>query len=160
MTPVFFNSTLINGKGRYLDPFGKDLTSELAVVNVKKGTRYRMRLISMSCDPVRDIGFEALETTSDHNPLELYLQHRQASDDHHRRLTTRSVPACTMLTPRRAVEGTNVQPLVVDQIQIFAGQRYSFVLNANQPVDNYCWSHCFLASRVLGLTCHRDTCFP
>jgi len=35
------------------------------------------------------------------------------------------------------VDGTNVQPLVVDQIQIFAGQRYSFVLNANQPVDNY-----------------------
>ena len=26
------------------------------------------------------------------------------------------------------VEGTNVQPLVVDQIQIFAGQRYSFVV--------------------------------
>ena len=26
------------------------------------------------------------------------------------------------------VEGTNVQPLVVDEIQIFAGQRYSFVV--------------------------------
>jgi iron transport multicopper oxidase len=35
------------------------------------------------------------------------------------------------------VEGTNVEPLVVDSIQIFAGQRYSFILNANQPVDNY-----------------------
>jgi iron transport multicopper oxidase len=35
------------------------------------------------------------------------------------------------------VEGTNVQPLDVDEIQIFAGQRYSFVLNANQPVNNY-----------------------
>ncbi|KAF8485135.1 multicopper oxidase-domain-containing protein, partial [Russula ochroleuca] len=34
-------------------------------------------------------------------------------------------------------EGTNVQPLDVDEIQIFAGQRYSFVLNANQPVNNY-----------------------
>jgi iron transport multicopper oxidase len=35
------------------------------------------------------------------------------------------------------VEGTYVTPLVVDSIQIFAGQRYSFILNANQPVDNY-----------------------
>ena len=35
------------------------------------------------------------------------------------------------------VDGVNVQPLVVDQIQIFAGQRYSFVLNANQPIGNY-----------------------
>lgn len=35
------------------------------------------------------------------------------------------------------VDGVNVQPLVVDQIQIFAGQRYSFILNANQPIGNY-----------------------
>ena len=49
---VFFNSTLINGRGRYIDAFGENLTNELAVVNVKKGTRYRMRLVSMSCDPV------------------------------------------------------------------------------------------------------------
>jgi iron transport multicopper oxidase len=35
------------------------------------------------------------------------------------------------------VDGVNVKPLVVDSIQIFAGQRYSFILNATQPVDNY-----------------------
>ncbi|KAF9477937.1 laccase [Pholiota conissans] len=35
------------------------------------------------------------------------------------------------------VDGVNTQPLVVDSIQIFAGQRYSFVLNTNQTVDNY-----------------------
>lgn len=35
------------------------------------------------------------------------------------------------------VDANNVEPLVVDEIQIFAGQRYSFVLNANQPVGNY-----------------------
>ncbi|KAJ7080204.1 laccase-4 [Mycena belliarum] len=29
------------------------------------------------------------------------------------------------------------EPLAVDSIQIFAGQRYSFVLNADQPVNNY-----------------------
>jgi len=31
----------------------------------------------------------------------------------------------------------NVQPYTVDSIQIHAGQRYSFVLHANQPVGNY-----------------------
>ncbi|KAJ7459572.1 laccase [Mycena galericulata] len=35
------------------------------------------------------------------------------------------------------VDGVNHQPLTVDSIQIFAGQRYSFVLAANQPVNNY-----------------------
>ncbi|KAG6886979.1 hypothetical protein C0995_002592, partial [Termitomyces sp. Mi166 len=35
------------------------------------------------------------------------------------------------------VDGQNVQPLKVDSIQIFAGQRYSFVLEANQPISNY-----------------------
>ena len=29
------------------------------------------------------------------------------------------------------------QPLVVDSIQIYTGQRYSFILTANQPVANY-----------------------
>ncbi|KAJ7734064.1 laccase, partial [Mycena metata] len=35
------------------------------------------------------------------------------------------------------VDGVNHALLVVDSIQIYAGQRYSFVLNANQPVGNY-----------------------
>lgn len=35
------------------------------------------------------------------------------------------------------VDGNDVQPLVVDSIQIFAAQRYSFVLTADQPVNNY-----------------------
>jgi len=35
------------------------------------------------------------------------------------------------------VDGVNSQPLTVDSIQIFAGQRYSFVLNANQKIANY-----------------------
>nr|QJT78376.1 laccase 1 [Trametes hirsuta] len=35
------------------------------------------------------------------------------------------------------VDGINSKPLTVDSIQIFAAQRYSFVLNANQPVANY-----------------------
>ena len=35
------------------------------------------------------------------------------------------------------VDGVNHEPLVVDEIQIFAGQRYSFVLTADQAIDNY-----------------------
>jgi len=35
------------------------------------------------------------------------------------------------------VDGVNVEPLAVDSIQIFAGQRYSFVLEANQTIGNY-----------------------
>ncbi|TFK26128.1 hypothetical protein FA15DRAFT_755306 [Coprinopsis marcescibilis] len=35
------------------------------------------------------------------------------------------------------VDSVNHQPHTVDSIRIFAGQRYSFVLNANQPVANY-----------------------
>ncbi|KAF8957176.1 yellow laccase [Flammula alnicola] len=35
------------------------------------------------------------------------------------------------------VDGINVQPLTVDSIQIFAGQRYSFILLANKQPSNY-----------------------
>ncbi|KAF9037466.1 laccase [Panaeolus papilionaceus] len=35
------------------------------------------------------------------------------------------------------VETVNVQPYSVTSIQIFAGQRYSFILNTNMPTDNY-----------------------
>jgi iron transport multicopper oxidase len=35
------------------------------------------------------------------------------------------------------VDSVNVTPLNVDSIQIFAGQRYSFILNANRPTANY-----------------------
>jgi FtsP/CotA-like multicopper oxidase with cupredoxin domain len=36
------------------------------------------------------------------------------------------------------VDSIATRPLKVDQIHIFAGQRYSFILTANQKVDNYC----------------------
>ncbi|KAJ6578455.1 multicopper oxidase-domain-containing protein [Mycena capillaripes] len=78
--PPMFNSTLINGLGRY--PEG----------TVSPGKRYRFRLVSISCDP--NFIF-------------------------------------------RCVDGVNHQQLTVDSIQILAGQRYSFVLTANQPASNY-----------------------
>lgn len=35
------------------------------------------------------------------------------------------------------MDGNNVKPLVVNAIQIFVAQRYSFILTADQPVNNY-----------------------
>ena len=36
------------------------------------------------------------------------------------------------------VDGVSHQPLTVDSLTIFAGQRYSVVVEANQTVVNYC----------------------
>ncbi|KAF5323811.1 hypothetical protein D9619_012985 [Psilocybe cf. subviscida] len=92
-----FNSTLINGRGRFL---GGPLT-DLSVTDVTPFTRYRFRLVSVSCDP----NF------------------------------TFSIDGHIMTVIE--VDGENVEPMDVDSIQIFAGQRYSFVLTADQPVSNY-----------------------
>ncbi|KAF7318698.1 Laccase A [Mycena chlorophos] len=95
--PPTLISTLINGLGR----FAGGPTSQLAVISVTKGQRYRLRLISMSCDP--NFIF---------------------SIDSH---TFTVIEA----------DGVNTQPLPVDAVQIYAAQRYSLVLNANQTIDNY-----------------------
>ncbi|KZV69061.1 multicopper oxidase [Peniophora sp. CONT] len=95
--PPMPNTTLINGKGRYLD--GPD--ARLAVVNVEAGKRYRFRLVSISCDTnfvfsIDGHVFDVIE-----------------------------------------VDGTSHQPHRIDSVQIFAGQRYSLVMAADQPVSNY-----------------------
>ncbi|KAF7318712.1 Laccase A [Mycena chlorophos] len=95
--PPTLISTLINGLGRYAG----GPTSQLAVVSVTKGKRYRLRVISMSCDP------NFIFTIDGHN--------------------------FTVIE----ADGVNTQPLTVDSIQIYAAQRYSLVLNADQAVDNY-----------------------
>jgi len=45
--PVSPDATLINGRGRF--PGGPN--ADLSVVNVQQGKRYRLRIISMSCEP-------------------------------------------------------------------------------------------------------------
>ncbi|KAF7290856.1 Laccase 1 [Mycena indigotica] len=95
--PPTLDSTLINGLGR----FAGGPTSQLAVISVTQNTRYRFRLVSLSCDP--NFIF--------------------------------SIDGHTMTIIE--ADGVNTQPLTVDSIQIYAGQRYSFVLTANQPVNNY-----------------------
>ncbi|KAG7439481.1 putative laccase 5 [Guyanagaster necrorhizus] len=96
LVPVF-DATLINGKGRYAG----GPTSDLFQLTVVSGLRYRLRLISISCDPNWVFSIDG------HN-----------------------------LTIIEA-DSVNTQPLVVDSLQIFAGQRYSVILNANQKIGNY-----------------------
>ncbi|THH00637.1 hypothetical protein EW026_g1911 [Hermanssonia centrifuga] len=95
--PPAADSTLINGLGRYVG----GPASPLAVITVEKGKRYRIRLISMSCDP----------------------NHIFSIDNHNMTIIE--------------ADGENTQPLLVDSLTIYAAQRYSFVLNANQPINNY-----------------------
>lgn len=90
-------STLINGKGRYA---GGPVVP-LSVIAVRPNRRYRMRLVSLSCNPAYTFSI----------------------DGH----------VMTIIE----VDSVNVIPHEVDSIQIFAGQRYSFVLETNRPVDNY-----------------------
>ena len=91
------DSALINGRGRY--PGGPQ--SELSVINVEQGKRYRMRLVAMACDPNFFFSIDG------HN--------------------------FTVIE----ADGELTEPLMVDEIRILAGQRYSVVLVADQPVDNY-----------------------
>ncbi|TFK22714.1 laccase 3 precursor [Coprinopsis marcescibilis] len=91
------DSTLINGKGRYTD----GPVVPLAVIHVRRGRRYRMRLVSLSCNP----------------------NYKFSIDGH----------TMTIIE----VDSVNHEPHTVDSIRIFAGQRYSFILNANQAVGNY-----------------------
>ncbi|EIN05347.1 laccase [Punctularia strigosozonata HHB-11173 SS5] len=90
------DSTLINGLGRV-----SGATSDLAVISVEQGKRYRFRLVSISCDP--NYVFQI---------------------DGHKFTVIEA-------------DGVNTQPLVVDSLQIFAGQRYSLVMTADQTVGNY-----------------------
>ena len=91
------NSTLINGLGRYTG----GPQSELAVIDVEYGKRYRFRLVGMTCDP------NFVFSIDGHN-----------------------------LTVIEA-DGILTEPLLVDSLQVLAGQRYSVIMNATQPVDNY-----------------------
>ncbi|KAF6760802.1 laccase [Ephemerocybe angulata] len=85
--PPIPNSTLINGRG--------------SIVNVRRGKKYRFRIIAMACDPFWDFSIDG----HSFSVIE--------------------------------ADGENTAPLPVDSFRIFAGQRYSVVLNANQPVANY-----------------------
>ncbi|ESK92808.1 laccase [Moniliophthora roreri MCA 2997] len=94
------DSTLINGLGRWKHG---DAT-ELAVIQVQQGKRYRMRLINTACEPDYTFSIDSHEMT--------------------------------------VIEADSIlhEPVTVSGLRIFIGQRYSFILEANQPVGNY-WIH-------------------
>nr|AIZ72726.1 laccase G [Trametes hirsuta] len=95
--PTGPDSVLINGLGR----FTGGNSTDLAVITVEQGKRYRFRLVSLSCDPNFTFSID------DHNMTVI------------------------------EVDAVNHEALTVDEIQIYAGQRYSFVLTADQDVGNY-----------------------
>ncbi|CAK5272431.1 unnamed protein product [Mycena citricolor] len=97
--PATPTSLLINGLGRTAETVSN---TTLAVIYVKKGLRYRFRLLNTACNP--NYVFQI---------------------DGHKNLTIIEA------------DGVLHEPLSVDSIQIFAAQRYSFILKADQAVDNY-----------------------
>ena len=84
------DATLINGKGRTTSTDGAD--AELSVFNVTQGSRYRFRLVSLSCDPNYTFSIDG------HNMTVI------------------------------EADSVNHEPVTVDSIQIYAGQRYSFIV--------------------------------
>jgi iron transport multicopper oxidase len=92
--PPLSNSTLINGLGILHNSNGQ--SGSLAVINVEQNKRYRMRLISMACDPYFNFTIQG-------HKLKL--------------IEADAIP---------------IKPVDVDGLSILAGQRYSFILNANQ----------------------------
>ncbi|KAF7288968.1 Laccase 1 [Mycena indigotica] len=112
--PPTLVSTLINGLGRYAG----GPTSQLAVVSVTRNKRHRFRLVSLSCDPLFTLSIDGHTMTI-----------IEVDGVNHKACVATFMPMCT--------DRFSPQPLTVDSIRVLAGQRYSFVLNANQPVNNY-----------------------
>ncbi|KAH8823797.1 laccase [Flagelloscypha sp. PMI_526] len=94
------DATLINGLGRYVGTGGT--ASELPVITVTKGKRYRFRFINIACDPYFTVSID---------------QHT----------TMKIIEA----------DSENTVPVTVDSFDIMAGQRYSVVVTADQPIGNY-----------------------
>ncbi|KAK7027916.1 laccase, multicopper oxidase, benzenediol:oxygen oxidorectuctase [Paramarasmius palmivorus] len=105
------DSTLINGLGRW----SQGNATDLAVITVTQGKRYRMRLINVACDP-------AYTFSIDNHTMGII-----------------------------ETETVNNFPLEVDSLTIYAGQRYSFVLIANQSIGNY-WIRANPNAGTLGFT--------
>ncbi|CAH2012638.1 unnamed protein product [Acanthoscelides obtectus] len=96
-------SILINGKGRWTDlSAGNTTTTPLEVFNVKKGYRYRFRMIN-SMTSACTLGMRVIG----HN--------------------------LTVIT----TDGELVRPQVVDAIHSSAGERYDFILHADQEAGEY-----------------------
>ncbi|KAH8801997.1 laccase [Flagelloscypha sp. PMI_526] len=94
------DATLINGLGRFAGTGGT--ASQLSVVTVEKGKKYRLRFINVACDPWYRISIDG------HTDLKII-----------------------------EADGISTTPVPVDGFDMFVGQRYSVVLDANQDIGNY-----------------------
>nr|XP_040232544.2 uncharacterized protein LOC120955589 [Anopheles coluzzii] len=101
---VRMDSILINGRGRHFDEEEHELQTQapLTVYRVKKGYRYRFRLVSSG---------------SQFCPFQLQIE------KHRMQLI--------------ATDGGAVQPTMVDTLISTSGERYDFVLSANQKPGTY-----------------------
>uniref|UniRef100_A0AAG5DEL4 Uncharacterized protein n=1 Tax=Anopheles atroparvus TaxID=41427 RepID=A0AAG5DEL4_ANOAO len=101
---VRVDSILINGRGRHYDEEEHELQVQapLTVYRVKKGVRYRFRLISSG---------------SQFCPFQLQIE------KHRMQLI--------------ATDGGAVQPMMIDTLISTSGERYDFVLSADQKPGNY-----------------------
>ncbi|KAG6860895.1 hypothetical protein C0995_006334 [Termitomyces sp. Mi166 len=106
-------TTLINGLGRTSANDVLDSNTELAIIKVTQGRRYRFRIIGLSCNSPYNF------TIHDHN--------------------------LTIIE----TDGEYTIPLTVDSFWVFAGQRYSVILHADKPINNYWIRANPLASRQL-----------
>lgn len=52
-------------------------------------------------------------------------------------------------------DGVETQPVLVDSLTIYAAQRYSVIVNANQPIGNYC-SYWLCFTKLLSNTTEID----
>lgn len=110
------DATLINGKGRY--PTGGP--ADLSVVNVEYGKRYRLRIVSISCDP-------SYTFSIDDHPLTV-IEADGESVVPVRRIDALQIYAGNHLLTFGCVYWNS---------RNYQGQRYSVVLVANQPIGNY-----------------------
>lgn len=60
----------------------------------------------------------------------------QSSDRHYRYTFSIDGHSLTVIE----ADGVETEPVVVDELNIFAGQRYSVIVEANQTAGNYCTS--------------------
>jgi iron transport multicopper oxidase len=96
------DSTLINGFGRAWPTNTTAVrNTTLSVVSAAQGLSYRLRIVSISCQP-------AFTFSIDGHTLTII-----------------------------EADGTLHQPYTVDSMTIYAGQRYSAILTANQAINNY-----------------------
>ena len=72
------DATLINGKGRSVG----NAVVPLAVVGVTQGLRYRLRLVSISCDPYFDFSIDGHSLVSAYISVSVFISNNLLPDDH------------------------------------------------------------------------------